>query len=75
MDKIEVASGDTLFSIARRCLGSAYRYREIFRINEAAILREHRRRSLEQYLHDRGRTYDPQDWIFPGMILLVPKVA
>lgn len=59
-----VAPGDTLWSLAARHLGDAYRWPELYYANKAAIVAEQRRRRLDPM--------QPEDWIFPGTVLEIP---
>ena len=59
-----IVSGDTLWSIAARKLGSGTRHGEIFRLNEAVI---------EAAARARGRASSNNGhWIFPGTVIRIP---
>lgn len=64
MINVTVVRGDSLWALAARYLNDPYRWPELFRLNETAILAEQSKR----------RWYRPavEDWIFPGTVLRVP---
>lgn len=59
-----VVSGDTLWDIARRCLGNGTRWREIYNLNANTIEATARSRGLG--------SSSTGHWIFPGTVLNIP---
>ncbi len=59
-----VVSGDTLWDIARRCLGNGTRWREIYDLNADTIESTARSRGLG--------SSSTGHWIFPGTVLNIP---
>lgn len=61
----KVKSGDTLWGIASKLLGSGSRWKEIYNLNKSAI---------EQTAKKRGyKSSDNGHWIFPGTSLKIPS--
>ena len=59
-----VVSGDTLWDIARRCLGNGARWKEIYDLNADVIESTARSRGLG--------SSSTGHWIFPGAVLNIP---
>ena len=59
-----VVSGDTLWDIARRCLGNGARWKEIYDLNADVIESTARSRGLG--------SSSTGHWIFPGTVLNIP---
>ena len=59
-----VVSGDTLWDIARRCLGNGTRWKEIYDLNADTIESAARSRGLG--------SSSTGHWIFPGTVLNIP---
>ena len=59
-----VVSGDTLWDIARRCLGNGTRWKEIYDLNADTIVSTARSRGLG--------SSSTGHWIFPGTVLNIP---
>lgn len=59
-----IVSGDTLWDIARRCLGNGVRWREIYDLNADVIESTARSRGLG--------SSSTGHWIFPGTVINIP---
>lgn len=64
---VTVQLGDTLWSLAAKHLGSAYRWPEIWQTNKNALLKTQRYGETR-----RARRMIGPHWIFPGTILTLP---
>jgi len=65
-----VSAGDTLSALAARYYGAATRWQPIWIANREAMLAEQERRFGPSRPSHRG-----PDWIFPGMVLLIPELG
>jgi nucleoid-associated protein YgaU len=66
---VTVKGGDTLSGIALRELGDASQWRIVLARNKEAIGSEQKRRGIDWNL----RYYEPENWIFPGTVLVIPS--
>lgn len=67
MTTIRIHAGDTLWSLAAKHLGSPFRWREIWHLNRARLMRDQRYGETR-----RARRMEGPNWIFPGTTLALP---
>lgn len=72
---VTVIGGDTLSGIALKEMGRASLWPKLFARNEATIMREIDRRDVGRLVKRVGRDMHPEDWVFPGMTLVIPHVS
>lgn len=64
-ENITVRKGDTLWSLARKHLGCALRWPELWELNAQMIVTSHREWGIPARRH-------PEDLIYPGTVLNLP---